>query len=42
MLKSNNGFLAWVCSYCQSGPSCVIFQCSYCNLKLCRECSQNV
>lgn len=39
MIKSPNTLLLWRCGICQSGPHWFIFECKYCKLKTCRECT---
>ena len=40
VLKSDTDLLGWYCYKCHDGPSWYIFECSICELKVCRQCAE--
>jgi hypothetical protein len=42
MKKTTNPQLLWACYNCHSGPHQWIFECKYCQIKVCRECTQTI
>ncbi|KAH6719538.1 hypothetical protein BKA61DRAFT_421621, partial [Leptodontidium sp. MPI-SDFR-AT-0119] len=38
LLKSESTLIQWVCSACHRGPHWYIFDCKYCDQKVCRPC----
>ncbi|TQW07485.1 hypothetical protein IF2G_04646 [Cordyceps javanica] len=39
LIKSDSTLMQWVCQFCLSGPSHMIYECAYCKLHLCHMCT---